>query len=59
VTEGLSSSELCLSVGRRATRLAVGHASPLQDVKGVLTLVKEETLRSPLGGDAGEVVERP
>jgi hypothetical protein len=38
---------------------AVGHASPLQDVNGVLALVEEETLRSALDGDTEEVVKRP
>jgi hypothetical protein len=36
--------ELRLSVDRRGARLAVGHASPLQNVDGVVTLVQEETL---------------
>jgi hypothetical protein len=40
-------------------RVAVRHASSLQDVKGVLALVEEETLRPPLGGNAEEVAERP
>jgi hypothetical protein len=39
--------------------VAVGKASPLQDVDSVLALVKEETLRPVLGGDAEEVVEGP
>jgi hypothetical protein len=48
--------ELCLSVDRRGAGPAVRHASPLQDVDGVLALVEEETLRPALGGDAKEVV---
>jgi hypothetical protein len=36
--------ELRLSVDRRGAGLAVRHASPLQDVDGVLVLVEEETL---------------
>jgi hypothetical protein len=51
--------ELRLSVDRRGAGLAVGHASPLQDIDGVLTLVEGETLRPTLGGDAEEVVKRP
>jgi hypothetical protein len=51
--------ELSLSVDRRGVGLAVRHASPLQDVDGVLALVEEETLRPALGGDAEEVVEGP
>jgi hypothetical protein len=39
--------------------LAVGHASPLQDVDGVLALVEEETMRVALGGDVEEVVKGP
>jgi hypothetical protein len=48
--------ELGLGVDRHGARLAVRHASPLQDVDGVLALVEEETLRPALGGDAEEVV---
>jgi hypothetical protein len=48
--------ELCLSVDRRGAGPAVRHASPLQDVDGILALVEEETLRPALGGDAKEVV---
>jgi hypothetical protein len=51
--------ELRLSVDRRGAGLAVEHASPLQDVDGVLALVEEETLRPALGGDVEEVVNRP
>jgi hypothetical protein len=50
--------ELHLSVDRRGAGLAVGHASTLQYVEGVLALVEEETLRHSLDGDAEEVVER-
>jgi hypothetical protein len=49
--------ELRLSVDRRGAGLAVGHASPLQYVDGVLALMEEETLGLALGGDAEEVVE--
>jgi hypothetical protein len=51
--------ELCLSIDRRGAGLAVGHASLLQDVHGVLALVEEETLRPALDGDAKEVVKGP
>jgi hypothetical protein len=51
--------ELRLSVNRRGAGLAIRHASLLQGVDGVLTLVEEETPRPALGGDAEEVVKRP
>ena len=51
--------ELRLSVDRRGAGLAVRHASPLQDVDGVLALVEEETLGLALDSDAEEVVEGP
>jgi hypothetical protein len=51
--------ELRLGVNRRGAGLAVGHASPLQDVEGVLTLMQEETLGPVFGSDAEEVMERP
>jgi hypothetical protein len=41
--------ELRLGVNRRGAGLAVGHASPLQNVDGVLTLVQEETLGLAFG----------
>jgi hypothetical protein len=50
--------ELHLSVDRRGAGLAVGHASPLQYVDGVLALVLEETLGPAFTGDAEEVMER-
>jgi hypothetical protein len=50
--------ELRLSVDRHGAGLAVGHASPLQNVDGVLTLVQEETLGPAFGSDSEEVVER-
>jgi hypothetical protein len=51
--------ELRLSVDRRGAGLVVEHASPLQNVDGVLTLVHEEMLGPTFGSDAKEVVERP
>jgi hypothetical protein len=50
--------ELCLSIDNHGTGMAVGYATPLQNGKGVLALVKEETLEAPLHGDPEEVVER-
>jgi hypothetical protein len=49
--------ELRLSVDSRGAGLAVGHASPLQYVDGVLALMEEETLGPMLGGDAEEEAE--
>jgi hypothetical protein len=51
--------ELRLGVNRRGAGLAVGHASPLQNVGGVMTLVQGETLVPRFGSDAEEVMERP
>jgi hypothetical protein len=45
-----------LSVDRHGAGLAIGRASPLQDVENILALVEEETLRPSLGGDLEEVV---
>jgi hypothetical protein len=47
--------ELRLTVDKCGAGLAVGHASPLQDVDVVLALVKEETLGPTLGSNADEV----
>jgi hypothetical protein len=51
--------ELRLSVDSLGVGLEVGHASPLQDVNGILALVEEETLGTVLDGDAEEVMEGP
>jgi hypothetical protein len=51
--------ELRLGVNRHGAGLAVGHASSLQNVGGILTLVQEETLGPTFGSDAEEVMERP
>jgi hypothetical protein len=51
--------ELRLSINRRGAGLIVKHASPLQNVDGVLTLVQEETLGPAFSSDAEEVLERP
>jgi hypothetical protein len=48
--------ELCLSVNRHGTGLAIEHASPLQNVDGVLTMVQEETLGPTFGSEAEEVI---
>ena len=51
------SRQLRLSVDRSGAGLAISHPSPLQDVKCVLSLVKERTRRARLNSDAQEVVE--
>jgi hypothetical protein len=51
--------KLRLSVDRRGAGLAVGHASPLQNVDGILALVQEENLGSAFSSDAEEVMEGP
>jgi hypothetical protein len=51
--------ELRLSVDMHGAVLAVGHASPFQDVDGLLALVKEENLGPTFGGNAEEVVKGP
>jgi hypothetical protein len=50
--------ELRMCVDWRGAGLAVGHASSLQNVDGVLALVQEETQRPTFGGDADKVMER-
>src|SRR6185312_11672884 len=52
------SRQLRLSVDRSGAGLAISHPSPLQDIKCVLTLVKEKTRRVRLNSDAQEVVEQ-
>jgi hypothetical protein len=47
-----------LSVNRCGARLAVGHVSPLQNVDGVLALMKEEALGTTLHDDPKKVVEK-
>src|SRR6185295_5815316 len=51
------SRQLHLSVDRSGAGLAISHPSPLQDIEGVLPLVKEKTRRARLNSDAQEVVE--
>jgi hypothetical protein len=51
--------EFRLSVNRRGAGLTVGHASPLLNVDGILTLVQEETLGPTFDSDAAEVMVRP
>jgi hypothetical protein len=48
--------ELRLGVNRRGAGLAVRHASSLQNVNDVLTLVQEETLGPMFHSDAKEVM---
>jgi hypothetical protein len=47
--------KLRFSIDKRGAGLAVGHASPLQYVDGILALVQEETLGPAFGGNAEEV----
>ena len=51
------SRQLRLSVDRSGAGLAISHPSPLQNIEGVLPLVKEKTRRARLNSDAQEVVE--
>src|SRR6185312_12968450 len=51
------SRQLRLSVDRSGAGLAINHPSPLQDIEGVLPLVKEKTRRARLNSDAQEMVE--
>jgi hypothetical protein len=48
-----SSRQLRLSVNRSGARLAISHPSTLQDIKGILTLVKEKTSLSRPRSEAG------
>jgi hypothetical protein len=49
--------DLALSVHWGRARLAVGHASTLKDVDGVLALVEEQVVGPTLDGDPWEVVQ--
>ena len=51
------SRQLRLSVDRSGAGLAISHPSPLQNIEGVLPLVKEKTRRARLNSDTQEVVE--
>src|SRR6185295_8892030 len=51
------SRQLRLSVDWSGAGLAISHPSPLQNVKGILPLVKEKTRWARLNSDAQEVVE--
>ena len=51
------SRQLRLSVDRSGAGLAISHLSPLQNIDGILPLVKEEARRARLNSDAQEVVE--
>jgi hypothetical protein len=50
--------ELRLSIDKSAAGLVVEHASLLQNVVGVLTLMEEEAMGPSLHSDPEEVVER-
>jgi hypothetical protein len=49
--------DLVLSINKRGAGFAVRNVSQLQNVDGVLTLVKKEALRAALHSDPEEVVE--
>ena len=51
------SRQLRLSVDRSGAWLAISHPSPLQNVKCILLLVKEQARRASLNSNAQEVVE--
>ncbi|CAN6182646.1 unnamed protein product [Urochloa humidicola] len=53
----LSSRKLGQGVNRGGARLAVRHPSPLKNLKGILSLVKEETRRAGLNSNTQKVVE--
>ena len=44
-------------VGSSEAGLAISHPSPVQNIEGILPLVKEEARRARLNSDAKEVVE--
>jgi hypothetical protein len=56
---GTGSRDLALHVHRGRTGLALGHASALKEVDGVLSLVKEQALGTTLDDDPQEVMEHP
>ena len=51
------SRQFRLSVDKSGAGLAINHPSPLQNIEGVLPLVKEKTRRARLNSDTQEVVE--
>ena len=51
------SRQLRLSVDRSGAGFAISHPSPIQDIEGVLPLVKEKTRQTRLNSDAQEVME--
>src|SRR6185503_19295392 len=51
------SRQLRPSVDWSGAGLAISHHSPLQNIEGVLPLLKENTRRARLNSDAQEVVE--
>jgi hypothetical protein len=52
-----SSRQLRLSVNRSGARLAISHPGTLQDIQGVLALVKKKTSLTGLKCHAQEVVK--
>jgi hypothetical protein len=52
-----SSRQLRLSVNRSGARLAISHPGTLQDIQGILALVKEKTSLTGLNCHAQEVVK--
>jgi hypothetical protein len=50
-------ADLALSVHQSHAGIAISHASALEDVDGVLTLVEEQALGSTLDGDPQEMVQ--
>jgi hypothetical protein len=52
-----SVGEIRHGANRSGAKLAISHPSPLQDIKGILTLVKEKTSLMRLNCHAQEVVK--
>ena len=51
------SRQLRLSIDRSGAWLAISHPSPLQNIKCILSLVKEKARRAMLNNNTQEVVE--
>src|SRR6185503_17007560 len=51
------SRQLCLSVDWSGAELAISHASLLQDIESILSLVKEKARRTRLNSNTQKVVE--
>jgi hypothetical protein len=52
-----SSRQLCLSVNMSGTRLSISHPNPLQDIKGILSLVKKKARLERLNNNTQEMVK--